>query len=69
MAASETLAHKVKVEGKPAVERYIDFLKAGNSDYPINVLRKAGVDMNSPEPVLSITKKMNSILDELESLL
>lgn len=69
MAASETLAHKVKVEGKPAIDRYINFLKAGNSDYPINVLRKAGVDMNSPEPVLSITRKMNAILDELESLL
>ncbi|MFN3872022.1 MAG: oligoendopeptidase F [Ignavibacterium sp.] len=69
IAASETLVNKVKTEGELAVERYINFLKAGNSDYPINVLRKAGVDMNSPEPVLSVTKKMNSILDELESLL
>ncbi|MBI5661369.1 MULTISPECIES: oligoendopeptidase F [Ignavibacterium] len=69
MAASETLAHKVKTEGEMAVVRYIEFLKAGNSDYPINVLKKAGVDMNSPEPVLSVTRKMNSILDELESLL
>lgn len=69
MAASETLAHKVKTEGEVAVVRYIEFLKAGNSDYPINVLKKAGVDMNSPEPVLSVTRKMNSILDELESLL
>lgn len=69
MAASETLAHKVKSEGKPAIERYIEFLKAGSSDYPINVLKKAGVDMNSPEPVLAVTKKMNSILDELENLL
>lgn len=69
MAASETLAHKVKTEGKPAIDRYIEFLKSGSSDYPINVLKKAGVDMNSPEPILAITKKMNSILDELESLL
>ncbi|MEJ5261205.1 MAG: oligoendopeptidase F [Ignavibacterium sp.] len=69
MAASETLAHKVKTEGKPAIDRYIEFLKSGSSDYPINVLKKAGVDMNSPEPILAISKKMNSILDELESLL
>ncbi|WP_337872323.1 oligoendopeptidase F [Ignavibacterium sp.] len=69
MAASETLAHKVKSEGKPAVDRYIDFLKSGSSDYPINVLKKAGVDMNSPEPILAISKKMNSILDELVNLL
>lgn len=69
MAASETLAHKVKTEGTPAIDRYIEFLKSGSSDYPINVLKKAGVDMNSPEPILAITKKMNSILDELENLL
>lgn len=69
MAASEALSDKVKTEGKPAVERYLDFLKAGSSDYPINVLKKAGVNMNSPEPVLAVTKKMNLILDELESLL
>lgn len=69
MAASETLAHKVKTEGKPAIDRYIEFLKSGSSDYPINVLKQAGVDMNSSEPILAITKKMNSILDELESLL
>lgn len=69
MAASEALAQKVKTEGEPAVNRYINFLKAGNSDYPINVLKKAGVDMGSPEPVLAITTKMNQILDELENLI
>lgn len=69
MAASENLVHKVKSEGKPAIERYIAFLKAGSSDYPINVLKKAGVDMNSSEPILAVTQKMNSILDELENLL
>ena len=68
-AASEVLSGKVKSEGEPAVKRYIEFLKAGSSDYPINILKKAGVDMNSSEPVLAVTTKMNQILDEVESLL
>jgi oligoendopeptidase F len=68
-AASEVLARKVKNEGKSAVTRYLDFLKAGSSDYPINILKKAGIDMTSSEPVKNITLRMNELLDELESLL
>jgi oligoendopeptidase F len=68
-AASEVLANKVKTEGEPAVKRYLEFLRAGSSDYSINVLTKAGVDMNSSEPVTATTKKMNQLLDELESLI
>jgi len=68
-AASEVLSKKVKTEGKPAVEKYLNFLKAGSSDYPLNILRNAGVDMNSPEPVLSTTQKMNELLNEMESLI
>jgi oligoendopeptidase F len=68
-AASEALALKVKSEGEPAVKKYLDFLKAGSSDYPINILNNAGVNMNSQEPVLAVTKKMNQILDEMESLI
>lgn len=68
-AASQVLTDRVKSEGKKAVDRYISFLKAGNSDYPINILKNAGVDMNSPEPVLAVTKKMNEILDQMEYLL
>lgn len=68
-AASEVLAKKVKTEGSDAVQKYINFLKAGSSDYPINILNSAGVDMNSAEPVIAVTKKMNKILDEMEELL
>lgn len=68
-AASEVLANKVKTEGEPAINRYIDFLKAGNSDYPINILKNAGVDMNFQEPVYAVTKKMNELIDELEKLI
>jgi len=68
-AASEALAAKVKLEGEPAVKKYMDFLKAGSSDYPINILKNAGVDMNSPEPILAVTKKMSQIIDEIEKLI
>jgi len=68
-AASEVLAKKVKTEGRDAVQKYISFLKAGSSDYPINILNAAGVDMNSAEPVIAVTEKMNKILNEIEELL
>ncbi len=68
-AASEALALKVKAEGEPAVQKYLDFLKAGSSDYPINILDKAGVNMNSQEPILAVTTKMNQIIDEIENLI
>jgi oligoendopeptidase F len=68
-AASEVLAQKVKTGGEPAVRRYLNFLKAGSSDYPINILTEAGVDMSSPEPVQAVSSRMNRVLDEMESLL
>ncbi len=68
-AASEVLSKKVKNEGEPAVDKYLNFLKSGSSDYSINILKAAGVDMNSSEPVLATTQKMNMLLNELEKLI
>jgi oligoendopeptidase F len=68
-AASEILAKRVKEEKDSAINKYIGFLKAGSSNYPIEILKSAGVDMNSPEPVLAITHKMNLLLDEVEILM
>jgi len=68
-AASETLSQKIKREKEKAVKQYLDFLYAGSSDYPINVLKKAGVDMTTTEPILAVTKKMNELLNLLESLI
>ncbi|MFZ0454104.1 MAG: oligoendopeptidase F [Ignavibacteriaceae bacterium] len=67
-AASEVLSKKVKNEGQPAVEKYLYFLKSGSSDYSINILKAAGVDMNSSEPVEATTQKMDMLLNELEKL-
>ena len=68
-AASEVLVKKVKEEGHSAVEKYLGFLKAGSSDYPMEILKSAGVDMNSPDPVIAITRKMNQLLDEADALI
>ncbi|NWF89418.1 MAG: oligoendopeptidase F [Ignavibacteriaceae bacterium] len=68
-AASQILTQKILCNGTKARDNYLNFLKAGNSDYPINILKNAGVDMNSPEPILSVTQKMDSLLDEMEILL
>ncbi len=65
-AASQALEAKVKKEGKPAVEKYLNFLKSGSSDYPIEVLKKAGVDMTKPDAIIAVINKMNKLLDEME---
>lgn len=68
-SAATTLAKGI-LEGKDgAVERYKSFLKAGSSDYPIEVLKKAGVDVTSKQPVLDALDVFEEKLTELEQLL
>jgi oligoendopeptidase F len=54
---------------KGAVEKYIEFLSAGGSDYPINLLKKAGVDMTTPRPFAKTMVAMNRIMDIIEGIL
>lgn len=68
-SAATSLAKQILEEGEPAVERYIDYLKAGSSDYPIEVLKKAGVDMNGKQPILDALDVFEEKLHELEKLL
>lgn len=69
-SAATALSKQILEEGQTAVDRYIErFLKAGCSDYPINVLRAAGVDMESPEPIALACKVFEEKLTELEALL
>ncbi|MCD8508551.1 MAG: oligoendopeptidase F [Bacillus sp. (in: Bacteria)] len=68
-SAATALAKQILEEGEPAVNRYLDFLKAGSSDYPIEVLKKAGVDMTSPEPIKQALSVFEETLNELEELL
>ncbi|EME76121.1 MULTISPECIES: oligoendopeptidase F [Bacillus] len=68
-SAAQALSQQILKEGKPAVDRYIDFLKAGSSDYPIEVLKKAGVDMTTSDPIEAACKKFEEQLNEMEELL
>ncbi|KQL18685.1 oligoendopeptidase F [Cytobacillus solani] len=68
-SAATALSKQILEEGNPAVERYIEFLKAGSSDYPIEVLKKAGVDMNSSKPIEDACKVFEEKLIEMENLL
>ncbi|MFC7321223.1 oligoendopeptidase F [Halobacillus campisalis] len=68
-AAATTLAEQILSEGKPAVDRYMSFLEAGSSDYPIEVLKQAGVDMTSKDPVYEALDVFEQKLNEMEELL
>jgi oligoendopeptidase F len=69
LAASSLLAEEV-LSGQPgAVERYLDLLRAGSSDYPTQLLEAAGVDMTTPEPYRAVATRMNAIMDQIEAIL
>jgi oligoendopeptidase F len=67
-SAATSFAKQILEEGQPAVDRYLGFLKSGGSDYSINILKKAGVDMSSPEPIKQAMEVFKELLDEMEQL-
>ncbi|AKA68657.1 oligoendopeptidase F [Clostridium scatologenes] len=67
-AAAHSFANAILKNGESAVEAYKGFLKSGSSDYPINVLRKAGVDMTTPKPLEDTIKRFDELLDMLETV-
>ena len=69
-SAAVALSDQILTEGEEAVERYVNnFLKAGSSDAPINVLKKAGVDMTTSAPIEEACRVFEERLTELEDLL
>ncbi len=69
-SAAIALSRKILKEGKPAVGDYIGkFLSGGSSDYPIELLKKAGVDMSTREPVEQALGLFGKLLDEMEELM
>ena len=67
-SAAVSLAQQILEEGEPAVERYLGFLSGGGSDYPLNLLMGAGVDMSKPEPIIQAMDVFEELLNELEEL-
>jgi oligoendopeptidase F len=69
LTASSALSEEVLAGEKEATSRYLTLLKSGGSDYPINLLKKAGVDMTTSQPFQLTMKKMNRVMDEVEKIL
>lgn len=68
-AAAQALAEAVRREGEPARARYLGFLRGGASAYPVELLRRAGVDMASPEPIEAALRVFGGLVEELEGLI
>ena len=69
LSAAIALSQKVVEGGKAELEDYLSFLKGGCSKYPLDLLRDAGIDMETPEPVDTALKRFADLVDELDSLL
>lgn len=68
-AAASYLADKIVHGTQADIDRYLDYLKAGNSDYPLNVIKKAGVDMTTSAYLDAAFRIFEERLDELEALI
>ena len=69
LTASSALAEKVLSQEKGSLDKYMEFLSAGGSDYPIDLLKKAGVDMTTSDPFDKAIASMNRTMDEIEAIL
>ena len=67
--ASEALAQKVKAGDAAATKRYLTFLSSGGSKYPVDLLKDAGVDMTTDEPLELTMRQMARVMDEMERIL
>ncbi len=69
VSASAYFAEKI-LAGKPADrEAYLGVLKSGGADYPVEVLKRAGLDMTTPAPYRAVVAKLGRTLDQMEALL
>lgn len=68
-AAASSFAKEILNKGEEAVDKYKGFLKAGGSMYPIDTLKRAGVDMTTEKPLQDTLNRFNELLDMLEEIL
>jgi oligoendopeptidase F len=67
--ASSALSEEVMAGDAQATQKYLELLKSGGADYPIALLKKAGVDMTTAHPLALTMQKMNRVMDEMEKIL
>jgi oligoendopeptidase F len=68
MAGAAQFTAAIEKEGKPAADRFLAMLRAGGSDYPYDLYKRAGIDMADPAPYRALVARMNRIMDEIDSL-
>ena len=73
-SASSSLFNQIaqadsKKQAKIAQEKYLNLLKSGSNDYPIELLKDAGVDLTTKEPFVAVVDRMNELVDQLEDAL
>ena len=68
-SAATAFSSAILSEGQEAVDKYLGFLHAGGSDYSLNILKNAGIDLTTPQPVTVTLQKFANKLQELKALL
>ncbi|HUN28086.1 MAG TPA: M3 family metallopeptidase [Steroidobacteraceae bacterium] len=68
MAGAAAFTDAILSEGVPARERFLAMLRAGGSDYPYPLYKRAGIDMATPAPYQALVARMNRLMDEIEAL-
>jgi oligoendopeptidase F len=66
--ASMALSDLVLKKGDEYKEKYLTLLKSGGSDYPVELLKKTGIDMTSPEPYANALKRFDMFVTEMEKI-
>jgi oligoendopeptidase F len=69
IAAATTLARMVLTGGRNERRRYMSFLKSGGSQYPLDTLKQAGVDLTTPQPIRVAVQRFDEVVSEMETIL
>jgi oligoendopeptidase F len=69
ISAAQAFADRILAGQPGAMDTYLGLLKSGASDYPYDLVRRAGVDLATPEPYRALIKRMNGIMDQIETIL
>jgi oligoendopeptidase F len=68
LSAAIAIARAIRDEGEPARQRYRQLLASGGSDYPLEILARAGVDLASPEPIAAGLAEFERVVSEMEEI-
>ncbi len=66
LTASTAIAQMIQEEGQPAVDRWLEVLRAGGTMKPLELLKHAGIDMSKPDPILKAVDYVGALIHELE---